>query len=312
MSEEEVNQEVEEVNGSQATPYDFRSPSTVPKEQRDTLALLHEGFAQALSTRLSAFLRTDIVVTQEGVQQLGFDEYRSGLVVPTCAAVADLQPLSGFVVFEVQPVILFPCIDRMLGGGGDVQEMSRGLTELEVSVARKIFSLIFSELDEAWSPLIHLRFRTQSLQTNPGFIREIPSQGACIAIQFKIQIGESTGLASFCIPVSNLEPIAGKLRNDAGMGTYGGRQQEEVKVALHKNLHRIKVDVKAVLGQTELSMLELLALQAEDVIKLNNKVSKPLELQVQGVTKFLVRPGLKGRRKAVSIQNEIEKEQRHG
>jgi flagellar motor switch protein FliM len=66
-------------------------------------------------------------------------------------------------------------------------------------------------------------------------------------------------------------------------------------------LQKTTVDVVAVFGSGSLTIREFLNLRVGDVIALDQEVDAPSSLRVGGHTKFLARPGLAGRRRAVQV-----------
>src|SRR6188768_4215229 len=99
------------------TPYDFKRPERVGKEQMRALQSLHEGFSRNYSAALSALLRTIVEVKLTSVDQLTYSEFIFSLENPTCFNLLRAEPLEGHLILDVNPSILFPIIDRLLGGG---------------------------------------------------------------------------------------------------------------------------------------------------------------------------------------------------
>ncbi|MBN4066680.1 flagellar motor switch protein FliM [Simkania negevensis] len=316
LSQEEINKlvkgQLEEGSGHEGrkpevVPFDFKVPSSIPAEQTTTITLIHESFAQALTSSLSSFLHTDTFVTVEDVEQHLFSEYVRTLVNPTCVINFSMHPLTGYGVLEINSAVVYSIINRMLGGEGEVPAAVQLFTELELSVVRKLAHLILAELCSAWKYIINLDFAFQSVQTNPAFIRVIPTQEACIIVTLKLKISDLKGLVTICFPYVSLDPIANKLGTKQ-WSTYTLQQSEDVKHAVMNTFKQVVVDLRASLGSTEISFRDLLSLQPGDIINLHHKTKDPINLTIAGTEKFKTTPGLLGKFKAVSIQKEIVKE----
>ena len=65
--------------------------------------------------------------------------------------------------------------------------------------------------------------------------------------------------------------------------------------------------IRAVLGKAEVTFEDVLKLQVGDVLKLDTRVKEPTVVFVGTKPKFLGRPGLVGRRKAVQLSSKIAK-----
>lgn len=98
--------------------YDFRRPERVSKEQLKGLQSLFENFARELSIMLPPFLRTVVRVDLVSIDQLTYDEFILSVSRPTALSVVNMNPLEGNCVIELSPPLVFPIVDRVLGGEG--------------------------------------------------------------------------------------------------------------------------------------------------------------------------------------------------
>ena len=108
------------------TPYDFKRPERVGKEQMRALQSLHEGFGRNFGAALSALLRTIVEVKLTSVDQLTYSEFVFSLENPTCFNLLRADPLEGNLILDINPSILYPIIDRLLGGGKEAGPLARG------------------------------------------------------------------------------------------------------------------------------------------------------------------------------------------
>src|SRR5712672_1517887 len=100
-----------------ALPYDFRRPDRIAKDQLRAIQLLHENFARSLASSLSAYLRAYVAVNLVAVEQLSFMEFSQCLPSPSCLVSLGLRPYEGNAVLELNPGLVFPIIEMLLGGG---------------------------------------------------------------------------------------------------------------------------------------------------------------------------------------------------
>lgn len=293
--------------GKKIKDYDFRKPSPIPEEQKKTIALLHENYAQKLKVDLSALLRSEVEATLENVEQVTFAEYIASLNTPTCITSFDMHPLSGIGLIETNAVIAYAIINRMLGGNGAVPGAVRPFTDVEVAIVRKLVDTLLLDLEEAWKPIVNVSFTPKEIETNPAMVRIIPMKEVSLIITLNVKIADASGLLTVCIPYANLEPIAFKLGSPQ-WNKITGKQSEDVVSALEDSFKNMKVEARAILGTIEFGMSEVLALEVGDIIDLDQRTRDPIVLQIAGEDKFTVNPGLVGKHKAVSIHNEIKKE----
>src|SRR5215471_14854378 len=118
-----------------ALPYDFRRPDRIAKDQLRAIHLLHENFARSLASSLSAYLRAYVAVNLISVEQLSFVEFSQCLPSPSCLVSLGLRPYEGNAVLEINPTLVFPIIEMLLGGASrSLLKINREITEIEQSV----------------------------------------------------------------------------------------------------------------------------------------------------------------------------------
>ena len=83
------------------------------------LQTMHEGFGRNFGAALSALLRTIVEVKLTSVDQLTYSEFVFSLENPTCFNLLKAEPLEGQLILDINLSILYPIIDRLLGGGSE-------------------------------------------------------------------------------------------------------------------------------------------------------------------------------------------------
>src|SRR5438132_11392401 len=148
-------------------PYDFKRPERVGKDQMRALQTLHEGFGRNFGAALSALLRSIIEVKLTSVDQLTYSEFVFSLENPTCFNLLRADPLEGNLILDINPSILYPIIDRLLGGGRESGSLARRpLTEIELRLVSKITSLFLDALHRAWENVLVLDLEVVRVESN--------------------------------------------------------------------------------------------------------------------------------------------------
>jgi len=139
--------------------YDFKRPERVSKDQMRSLEAIHEGFARNFGASLSAFLRTIVEARVATIEQLTYSEFIHSLPNPTCFNLLTCTPLEGQICLEISPLIIYPIIDRLLGGSNaELFIPQRALTLIEWRLVERITNRAVSTLSEVWSGLAEVRF----------------------------------------------------------------------------------------------------------------------------------------------------------
>ncbi len=280
--------------------YNFRRPDRVSKEQIRSLHFLHDRFARNIATSLSAYLRTVTDVSVMSVEQFTYSELLMSLPDQTAFYAVAMSPLDGLAALELNPVIAFAMIDRMLGGSGRGMAPNRGLTEIEQNVIDGVVKLVLEHLAETWKNITPVRFRISSRDTRPQMLQVAAPNEVVVLVGFDIKIGEARGMLNFCLPASSIEAVGESF-------THSWYRTQRAPSAAGRHdmgiaLGRLPMHVTATVGTT-LSARDVLALQPGDVISLGHRVAEPIDGRVNGLAKFLVVPTLVNERAGVRIEH---------
>lgn len=284
-----------------ATPYNFRRPDRVSKEQIHSLQFLHDRFARNVSTSLSAYLRSMTEVSVVSVEQFSYSEFLGLLAGPTAFYALAIPPFQELGALEITPPIAFAMVDRMLGGGGKNSAPNRALTDIEQSVVDSVVKLLLESLTETWRPIVDLAFGIRGRETRPTMLQVAAPNETVLMIVFDIKIGETRGFANLCLPATIVEST------DGHFAQAWHRQKREPTAAergwVQQNLARVPVDLSALI-EARVATRDLLAMAPGDVLSLGVAVHKPIELRVGKTPKFRGRLGLDDGRIAVRIEQQ--------
>jgi len=134
-------------------PYDFKRPERVGKDQLRTIAALHEAFARSAAANLGSVMRRPVEVRLSSVEQVTLSEFLQSPAKGTCLVVLSAKPLEGKCLLAIDPGLVYPMLDRLVGGTGEgLVVPDRPLTDIESRLVVKIATGLAPLLKEAWSP----------------------------------------------------------------------------------------------------------------------------------------------------------------
>lgn len=282
--------------------YDFKRPERVSKDQMRALEALHEGFGRNLGAALSGYLRTIIEVSVAHIEQLTYSEFIHSLPNPTCFNLLKAEQLDGQLCLEISPLIIYPIIDRLLGGSNaDLFIPQRPLTQIEQRLVQRITDRATQHLSEAWSNLTPMTFSVCDFESNPQLVQIVPPNETVVVIGFELKMGNRAGTMSLCIPYNAIEPIMGTLAAQNWFSYQRKGGQEDHVRRLTKNVNNAPVEMRVFLAQTSIQLNDLMNLQVGDVITTEKDCSREVLLQVEGKNKFLGKIGQFRGSKAVQI-----------
>jgi flagellar motor switch protein FliM len=285
----------------------------VSKDQIRTLENMHEGFARNFGAAMSGYMRTIVDCRLSVVDQLSYSEFVQSLPNPTCFNVLTAEPLEGKLVMEINPSIVFPIIDKSLGGGvTDSPVPDRPMTDIEMRLVGRVTNMAVELLANTWHPVREIHFALEGQpEPNPHLVSVAPPNVSCILITFELRMGDHSGLMNICIPYSVIEPVMAAFSAVQSWFAYGRKHQDPAnKIYIQKAVQTAALPVIAYVGETSITLRELMDLKVGDVLTTAKGVEEALVVTVKGRPKFFARPGLFRGRKAVKVESQTEPEER--
>ncbi len=297
--------ETEESQERQIMLYDFKRPNRVSKEQLRAIRGIHDKMARNLASEMSATLRSIIEIQLQSVDQMTYGEFLMSLPSPTSFNVFSIKPLDGSAVLEINPSIVFPMIDRLLGGKGDQYDTERELSDIEMTLLDNILKVMMAKLKESWAPIYELIPIIESKESSPNVIQIVAQNEIVVMVVLEITIGETSGMINLAYPVIHLESILSRLASkDIMVGERSAKKSRSRE--LKELLKRADILNEAILGTTHLSIKKILDLEIGDVIKLNAPESNEAIITIDKKELFKGEMGIHNYKKTLKITELIK------
>lgn len=296
----EASDVTEEQNKVKA--YDFKRAMRYSKEQLRSIMRIHENYTRLLTSYLSGQLRTFVKIEIDLVDQVNYQEFVASIPSRTLLNVFDVKPMDGKMVMEMNPLVAYAILERLLGGQGESSSYNGVLTDIETVLIQKVFAQMATTYQEVWKKIENMQVKRGPIESNPQFLQIASQNDTVIVIALRTTIGETTGRMTLCLPHLIVEPVLPKLSTHqllSSMNKKTGPQQEQLK----QNLDNVTVPVIAELGRGTLQVSDLANLQVGDVIGIE---TGRLQVKVGHLTRFLGNPGQQKGRYAVQIDQVIE------
>lgn len=289
-------------------PHDFSRPSKFAKDHIKTLHIIHDNYARLVTNFLTGYLRTLVQVDVASVEALPYGDFSNSVANPVIMAVIDFSPLSGSIIFEIEPSIAYVLVDRILGGKGNSIEKVREFTEIELAIIERIIIQIINLLREPWENVIALRPRLEKIETNAQFAQIVSMTEMVALITLNTRIGEAEGMINICIPHMVVESIMSKLSTKFWYSNTEVAPSKDMQDILENKVQNTALTIKAVLGQTVIPVSDFIELQVGDVLPLDNNVNEDTKVLVGDLLKFYAVPGVRKNRVALKITEIVKRE----
>ena len=268
-------------------------PGQMDAQRRRTFQAIHEALAdwaaRAWSDKLRA--RLDLRVTK--VDRTTFGEFAFGLDNPTCFLTLDLPPFAGRSCLEFHPTVLFPMIDRLLGGGKKAGPIvRRPLTEIETRLLNRLTGIFFEQFRSAWRPYATICPEIHRIESNPKLSRCIPAADPVEIVEFEVTMPFARGPIRIAYPATSMVAVYDHL---------AGTEQPPLGANL-KTASEI-VAVRVLIGDRRLAPdAPEHNLQVGDVVSTGVSAKEFAQVQINGETAFHARMGQHQGQKAIRVE----------
>jgi flagellar motor switch protein FliM len=280
-------------------PFDFRKPGQTPGSQIRAIYALKQKFLHRVVSSLSAYLRSGVTAQFLGVDHLPYSEFLRSLPSPTCVVSLGMRPYEGNAVLELNPSLIFPIIDILLGGNGkEAPAANREITEIEQNVLDGVFRIILQALAEAWKDVLPVRLTLESVGKEARLLHA-PHE-PMVAVSFEIKLEETAGRLNLAVPTEILT-----MQSEEGDAQSAPRKAEATEVEQARMLELLsdsQLTVEAQLEGPTLRVRELLELKAGDVLTFEHPVDQPMTGLVNGKRKFTGHIVSTGKKKAFRLE----------
>ena len=302
-------EEIKDSDEKQIKNYDFARPAKFSKEHLRTLEIIFEHYGRLLSTNLPVYLRKAIQVEVMNSEAVSYSEFSNALSNPVLLGIINFAPLKGNIILEIASNLGYAMVDRMLGGEGEPLEKTREFSEIELLIIERILTVCVNLLHEPWENVVDIHPRLERIETNSQFAQIISPSEMIAIVTINIKIGDVEGLMNVCLPYLTLEDIMDKLNTKYWYSTMQDKDEQQYVDAIETLISKAPIPMKAVLGNSTISVSDFSGLQVGDIIRLDTKVNQELDVFVGNIKKFTSLSGSSGDKYAVRITSVIREEQ---
>jgi len=260
------------------------------------LRRIHEEFCRGLAAAWSELVRSEVAATVIDARQASWRAATTRVSAAACQAVWEAEPIGCPIAAVISPAILYPLLDRLLGGRARSTSPlpQRPMTEIEIRLARHLVQPLAIELQKAWRDLVPLALRGERIESNCQRAPTANPEDMLVVIACDVVLEECRGPVQIWIPRAAIEPQARRL---AAISTLGPSATTPGQGAL--------LELAADLAETTMTIEQLLNLKVGDIIPTSQPTSGPVLVTVEGLPKFHGRVGQHQGRLAVRIERRI-------
>ncbi len=288
--------------------YDLTSQDRIIRGRLPQLDVIYEKFMRSFRVSLSSALRKIATLTHASTDFLKFGEFINTLPMPTCMSVLRFNALRGSALFVIESKLAYALVDNFFGGADRPYTKIEGkdFTPIELSIVRKVVDLAIDDLENAWASVEKIEASFVRTEINPQFVGIVPPTDIVIASTFDVELENANGTITLVIPYATIEPIKQKLQT--GFQVESDQTDKKMWTAIIRSqLLETSVNMNVNLGQSEITLNDLMGLKVGDVIPLDQDTTGEFDVNVEQVPKFKAYYGIHHGSVAVQVTRPIEK-----
>jgi len=267
------------------------------------LELIFERWINGLRKGLTSIIVTIPDIFKESVNIVRFGDFVAKLPLPCAVGIFNIEPLRGQCLIAIDPRLIYIVISSVFGGSAKQYKIEgKEFTRIEMRFIQRLLNLCYQELELAWSTVMKVRIVPINIETNPTLLTVSRAKEKFILLKLTVIIEGSEGYIYLAIPEASIAPYKDMLKGTTEIKSKSA-QKDPIKA-----FQKIPLKLEVLLGGSQISFKRLLELKQGDVIILDKSVKEPLEVKVEGLSKFLAFLGQLGRKKAIKIYKHIQKE----
>lgn len=249
---------------------------------------LHESFHLAIRKALQKYL-PDFRYFLDRITETNFHDFFTGLANPCCIGVLGMEPFDqkGFV--EIDPVISFLVIEKLLGGKPEARHDLSPLTETEQGVVEFLLLKLLAEIHKTTGEKSKIHLRLEKMVLEPMTVRDFEEKAELVCLKIHVSLLKHSGFINIYLPSPWV--LEGFLKD------LPKNKKGWVETLAKQNLHHfdsLKIDVWGSLGAATISARDLEGLEEGDVVLLDQCSLKKKKGSWEGSVDLLVGEGLSG------------------
>ncbi|MCP4912328.1 MAG: flagellar motor switch protein FliM [Oligoflexia bacterium] len=285
--------------------YDLTNQDRVIRGRMPILEIIYERFIRQFRVSLSNSLRKISTISMISTDLLKFGEFVNTLPIPSCMCIMRFNELRGPALLVFESKLAYAIIDSYFGGTDRPFTKIEGkeFTAIELSFMKKVMDMAIGDLEEAWSPVHRIDAQYLRTEINPQFVGVVPPSDVIIATTLEVEFESASGTIMIVVPYSTIEPIKQKL--SSSYQTDNDIADSIWTQAMNEHILEATSTVVCKLGETQMTVGDLVTLEVGDIIPLEQEASGEVSLDVEGVEKMKCLIGVHKGNRAVQVTKDF-------
>jgi flagellar motor switch protein FliM len=288
------------------SPYDFTNQDRIVRGRLPTLEMVHERFTRLFRQSISSAMQRMIDVNVLNTEMSKFGEFMRNQSIPSSYHIFRMDPLKGSGLVVLEGKLISTMVNNFFGGKGTsyYKMEGRDFTPIETRLIRTVVELVLKDYQEGWKPIQKVDIVPVRHEVNPQFVSIVPPSDVVWIVEIELSFEDISEKMYFCLPHSTIEPLKEKLK--ASYQSENLSSENTWRDRVETCLKRMPVEFKVRLGTAKVTGRQVLQFAPGDVIPLNERSDRPLNVYVEQVLKMRGRAGSSRGNRAICVTDFIQ------
>jgi flagellar motor switch protein FliM len=245
---------------------DFTRPSKFSTDQERRLRRALDTFCGLVGTRLMAEHRLPMEFEVLDVQQLTWSNAFRLLPDPSVHATVDCAPHEGRMLLSTEVPLLLLALERLMGGKAEDRLDDRPLTDIDIAVVRRLLGTVVDTLSGVWFDLSETTLGLGDVETQSELVQVAAGSEPTLLLTMEAKLHRVSSTVVLLVPYAAIAPVASAFsRRDED-----ARNVDPVTAAaVRDELGQVAVSLRAEVGETRMTLEDVLALQPGQTLRLD-------------------------------------------
>lgn len=294
-------------DGGKTGIMDLINSALVNYERLPMLDVVFDRLVRLMSTSLRNLTSDNVEVSLDHISSVRFGDYLNSIPLPAMLSIFKAEEWDDRGLMVIDSALIYSIVDVLLGGRRGTSALrveGRPYTTIETRLIERMANVVLNDLSAAFDPLSPVSFRMDRIETNPRFATITQSNNAGVLARLRIDMGDRSGRIEIMIPYATLEPVR-EILLQMFMGEKFGRDSIW-ETHLTRELFQTDIHLSAILGETTVSLNDILHWKVGSTVILNTRPEDLIEMRVGQHPMFMAKVGQKQGQIAASIEEYIE------
>lgn len=290
--------------------YDFKKNERFSLENIRQLSLMCEEFCKTSNMQISYETKSEgfkLVVNKS--LQTTYGELIESLEGNNVVIEYNILPLVKNLTLFIDKTSVLSIVDLLLGGNGKIENLDREPTNIDLELLRYLFENLLKRIYISYQ---YETVEVSKVYSNKAQYQKLNNKDMIFTSLINVSLENKViGGLRFCIPYESIKEVINDFGNDK-IKQDENLEEDKIKDIssneIFEFIQDVEVDVFAKLGETKVSINDLLNLEIGDVILLDQKTNDDIIISIGESKIYKAKPGVIGVKKAVEITDIIDKE----